>query len=87
MHGRNWPILILHDSWRLHGSSCLHNERTRRTGIEVLEIIDRAVEQGVLPPAPAEKACAFCDFRPVCGPEQERGARLSPTTGLKISSS
>jgi ATP-dependent helicase/nuclease subunit B len=54
------------------------NERTRRTGIEVLEIIDRAVEQGVLPPAPAEKACAFCDFRPVCGPDQERGARYKP---------
>ena len=28
------------------------NERTRRMGIEVLEIIDRAVELGMLPPAP-----------------------------------
>ena len=51
------------------------NERTRRIGIEALEIIDRAVQLGMLPPAPAEKACAFCDFLPVCGPNQERRAR------------
>jgi ATP-dependent helicase/nuclease subunit B len=51
------------------------NERTRRIGIEALEIIDRAVEFGMLPPAPAEKACGICDFLPVCGPNQERRAR------------
>ena len=51
------------------------NERSRGMGIEALEIIDRAVELGMLPPAPAEKACAFCDFLPVCGPNQERRAR------------
>jgi hypothetical protein len=44
-------------------------------GIEVLETIDRALESGMLPPAPAEKACTFCDFLPVCGPDQERRAR------------
>ena len=51
------------------------NERTRRMGIEALEIIDRAVELGMLPPAPAEKACAYCDFLSVCGPNQERRSR------------
>jgi CRISPR/Cas system-associated exonuclease Cas4 (RecB family) len=51
------------------------NERSRAMGIEALEIIDRAVELGMLPPAPAEKACGFCDFLPVCGPNQERRAR------------
>lgn len=50
------------------------NERTRRMGIEVLEIVDRAVELGMLPPAPAENACGMCDFLPVCGPDQERRA-------------
>jgi CRISPR/Cas system-associated exonuclease Cas4 (RecB family) len=54
------------------------NDRTRRIGVEVLEIIDRAVEHGVLPPAPAEKACMICDFRPVCGPDQEDGIRYKP---------
>jgi len=51
------------------------NERSRAMGIEALEIIDRAVELGMLPPAPAERACSFCDFLPVCGPNQERRAR------------
>jgi CRISPR/Cas system-associated exonuclease Cas4 (RecB family) len=51
------------------------NEPNRRAGIEALEIIDRAVELGMLPPAPAEKACAICDFLTVCGPHQERRAR------------
>jgi hypothetical protein len=42
--------------------------------IEAMEIIDRAVELGMLPPAPAE-ACRYCDFLTVCGPEQETRAR------------
>ena len=50
------------------------NQRTRRMGTEVLEIVDRAVELGMLPPAPAKDACRFCDFLPVCGPDQERRA-------------
>jgi ATP-dependent helicase/DNAse subunit B len=48
------------------------DERTRRMGIEVLEIVDRAVELGMLPPAPNERACSMCDFLCVCGPDQER---------------
>ena len=56
------------------------NERTRRMGIEVLEIIDRAVELGMLPPAPNDRACGMCDFLTVCGPDQERrGSRKSKT--------
>jgi CRISPR/Cas system-associated exonuclease Cas4 (RecB family) len=51
------------------------NEQTRRMGIEVLEIVDRAVELGMLPPAPAERACGMCDFLTVCGPDQERHGR------------
>ena len=43
----------------------------RRTGVEVLEIIDRAIETGFLAPAPDERACTWCDFRPVCGPAAE----------------
>jgi RecB family exonuclease len=43
----------------------------RRSGIEALEIVDRAVEQGQLMAAPASGACAWCDFRAVCGPNVE----------------
>ena len=41
-------------------------------------IIDRAVETGFLAAAPGERACTWCDFRPVCGPrEEERTKRKS----------
>jgi CRISPR/Cas system-associated exonuclease Cas4 (RecB family) len=49
------------------------NDHTRAQGLQVLTIIDRAVADGFLPPAPDQKpharpACTWCDFRPVCGP-------------------
>ncbi|MCU1384751.1 MAG: ATP-dependent nuclease, subunit [Acidobacteria bacterium] len=47
------------------------NDYTRSQGLQVLEIIDRAVETGFLAAAPAERACTWCDFRPVCGPREE----------------
>ncbi len=47
------------------------NDYTRGQGLQVLTIIDRAVELGFLPAAPAERACTWCDFRPVCGPREE----------------
>ena len=51
----------------------------RRQGIEVLEIIDRAVENGSLLPAPRERACGWCDFKAVCGPlEEVRSRRKDP---------
>ena len=31
-----------------------------------------ALELGMLPPAPADRACSMCDFLCVCGPDQER---------------
>jgi RecB family exonuclease len=46
----------------------------RRFGVEVLEIIDRAVEHGALPQAPRKGACGWCDFKAVCGPHEERRA-------------
>jgi CRISPR/Cas system-associated exonuclease Cas4 (RecB family) len=55
------------------------DEASRRTGIEALEIVDRAIERGDLAAAPGEGACAWCNFRPVCGPdEEERIARKPP---------
>ncbi len=44
----------------------------RRQGIEVLEIVDRAVAAGELVPAPRKGACGWCDFREVCGPWEEK---------------
>lgn len=53
-------------------------ETTRRVGLEVLEIIDRGVEQGTLAPYPGTGACAWCDFRTVCGANEERRTGAKP---------
>jgi hypothetical protein len=54
-------------------------ESVRRSGIEVLEIIDRAVERGPLAAQPARDACRWCDFTPICGRDEET------RTGRKLS--
>jgi ATP-dependent helicase/nuclease subunit B len=51
------------------------NDFTRAQGLQVLTIVDRSVEQGFLPAAPDERACTWCDFRPVCGPREEERVR------------
>ena len=62
---------------------------TRAQGLQVLSIIDRAIEQGFLVAAPAERACTWCDFRPVCGPREEERVkdkaadRLADLTALR----
>ena len=58
------------------------NERTRSAGIEVLQIIDRAVENGHLAAAPTEEACGRCDFVPVCGPDVFRRVNGKPQDRL-----
>ena len=48
---------------------------TPRRGLEVLEIIDRAVEHGTLAARPARDVCQWCDFQVVCGREEQRRTR------------
>lgn len=54
----------------------------RRRGLEVLEIVDRAVEQGMLAAKPGQfgghPACEYCDFRAVCGPDEPSRTRRKP---------
>jgi ATP-dependent helicase/nuclease subunit B len=58
------------------------NEQNRRAGLEALEIIDRAIELGFLPAAPGERSCTWCDFLPVCGPDEPRRVRHKATEKL-----
>jgi ATP-dependent helicase/nuclease subunit B len=46
-----------------------------RRGLEVLEIVDRAIERGTLAARPAPDACGYCDFQVVCGRDEERRTR------------
>jgi RecB family exonuclease len=48
-----------------------------RTAIaDVVSIVGEAIATGFLPAAPTERACEYCDYRPVCGPDEERRIRL-----------
>jgi CRISPR/Cas system-associated exonuclease Cas4 (RecB family) len=58
------------------------DDRTRAAGIEVLEIVDRAIENGFLAAAPTEEACGRCDFRPVCGSNVVRRVARKPKDKL-----
>jgi hypothetical protein len=58
------------------------NDTVRRTGVEVLEIIDRAVEHGPLVARPGRDACKWCDFMPVCGREEESRTGRKPAAAL-----
>lgn len=49
-----------------------HRDRLR----EVLEIVDRAVEEVFFPALPAPDACRYCDYRLVCGPDEELRAAV-----------
>jgi len=58
------------------------NDVSRRAGLEALEIVDRAIELGFLPAAPGDRACAWCDFRPVCGPHEFERIKAKPREKL-----
>jgi CRISPR/Cas system-associated exonuclease Cas4 (RecB family) len=60
----------------------LLDERSRAAGLEVLEVIDRALETGFLAAAPTEEACGRCDFRPVCGSDVYRRITRKPPEAL-----
>jgi CRISPR/Cas system-associated exonuclease Cas4 (RecB family) len=51
---------------------------SRAQGLQALTIVDRAIELGRLAAAPAKDACRWCDFRPVCGPDEERRVASKP---------
>jgi len=46
-------------------------DETRKAGLEVLAIVDHAIQEGRLPAAPGKDACMWCDFTAVCGPSAQ----------------
>ena len=46
-------------------------DETRRTLGLVLDMIDKAIETGFFPALPREGACQYCDYRLLCGPNEE----------------
>ena len=58
------------------------DDTARGYGAEVLSIVDRALETGVVLPAPRPGACRWCDYRAVCGPWEETRVRRKDDTKL-----
>jgi CRISPR/Cas system-associated exonuclease Cas4 (RecB family) len=58
------------------------DDRSRAAGIEVLEIVDRAIESGFLAATPTDEACGRCDFKPVCGSNVFRRVARKPKEKL-----
>ena len=54
--------------WAIAGAV---GEGTRKAGLEVLAIVDHAIQEGRLPAAPDKDACMWCDFTAVCGPSAQ----------------
>ena len=46
-----------------------------KRGLEVLEIVDRAIEGGSLAARPAADTCKWCDYQVVCGGDEEHRTR------------
>jgi CRISPR/Cas system-associated exonuclease Cas4 (RecB family) len=57
--------------------------RSREAGLEALTIIDRSIELGCLAAAPRDGACAWCSYRPVCGPNEETRIARKPGDRLR----
>jgi CRISPR/Cas system-associated exonuclease Cas4 (RecB family) len=58
------------------------DDGSRAGGLEVLEVVDRAIETGFLAAAPTAEACGRCDFRPVCGSDVARRVARKPQDPL-----
>ncbi len=58
------------------------NDRHRQAGLEVLQVVDRAVERGWLAAAPTEEACGRCEFGTVCGTGVHRRIARKPAEPL-----
>jgi CRISPR/Cas system-associated exonuclease Cas4 (RecB family) len=55
---------------------------SRGAAAAVVTTIGDALRRGFLPAAPAARACAWCDYRPVCGPYEEVRVERKPPERL-----
>ncbi|MEO6028833.1 MAG: PD-(D/E)XK nuclease family protein [Candidatus Binatia bacterium] len=58
------------------------DERSRAGARAVVDVVERALNDGFLPAAPVERACTWCDYRPVCGPYEEARVKRKPRDRL-----
>jgi hypothetical protein len=59
------------------------DEQARAAAVQVAETVGEALSRPFLPAYPAERACAYCDYRAVCGPHEERRIARKPAGRLE----
>ena len=60
----------------------ISQEARQRIG-QVVATIDEAIATGFLPAAPVAGACAYCDYRSICGPYEEQRTKRKPKDRLE----
>jgi RecB family exonuclease len=58
------------------------DEESRASAAAVAGAVGRALAEGFLPAAPKMGACAWCDYRAVCGPHEEQRTSRKPPERL-----
>lgn len=58
------------------------SEDNKARGLRILEIVDGAIQRGVFFVRPQKDACKSCDYRDVCGPDEERRTSWKKPEGL-----
>jgi RecB family exonuclease len=56
--------------------------QSRAAAHRVVDVLGGALRDGFLPAAPVTRACAYCDYRSVCGPYEEVRQRRKPADRL-----
>ena len=60
------------------------DDRARAAAAQVADTIGNAVERGFLPAYPAKDQCGWCDYRAVCGPNEERRVTRKPAAEVEL---
>jgi ATP-dependent helicase/nuclease subunit B len=55
------------------------NDATRESATTVINIVGDALQTGFLPAAPDERECQWCDYRMLCGPNEQRRLLKKPS--------
>ena len=58
------------------------DDEARAAAAQVAQTVGDAVERGFLPAYPAKDQCAWCDYRVVCGPHEERRITRKPPAAV-----
>jgi CRISPR/Cas system-associated exonuclease Cas4 (RecB family) len=48
------------------------NQRTRDAVSDVMKALSMSFEKGFFPAAPHKGECTWCEYQPICGPDEER---------------